>query len=164
VPKSDIETRFQEIAARLDYPMFIVTTAHGEERAGCLVGFAAQCSISPPRMAVFLSNKNYTYRVARDAVALAVHIVPSDRKDLAELFGSQTGDDIDKFAACEWTAGPHGVPLLDGCGDVIVGAVKDRADVGDHAAYIVEVTDVRGEGGAFLSFQQSKDLEPGHDA
>jgi flavin reductase (DIM6/NTAB) family NADH-FMN oxidoreductase RutF len=144
--------------------MFVVTAADGDEKAGCLVGFAAQCSISPPRMAVFLSNKNRTYRVARDASVLAVHVLPEGRKDLAELFGSRTGDDVDKFAACEWTPGPDGVPLLDACGDVVVGTVLERADVGDHAAFVLDVTRVRAEGTAFLSFQDVKDLEPGHEA
>jgi flavin reductase (DIM6/NTAB) family NADH-FMN oxidoreductase RutF len=159
-----VEARFQDVAARLDYPMFVVTTVHDDERAGCLVGFAAQCSISPPRMAVFLSNKNRTYRVARDASVLAVHVLPEARKDLAELFGSRTGDEVDKFAACDWTPGPQGVPLLDACGDIVVGTVLERADVGDHAAFVLDVTDVKAEGSKFLSFQDVKDLEPGHDA
>src|SRR5215208_7631728 len=36
---------FEAIVAQLDYPMFIVTAAAGEERGGCLVGFATQASI-----------------------------------------------------------------------------------------------------------------------
>ena len=31
--------------------MVVVTTAQGDERAGCLVGFHAQSSIEPPRYA-----------------------------------------------------------------------------------------------------------------
>jgi flavin reductase (DIM6/NTAB) family NADH-FMN oxidoreductase RutF len=115
-------------------------------------------------MTVFLSNKNRTYRVARDALVLAVHVLPEGRKDLAELFGSRTGDEVDKFASCEWTPGPSGVPLLDDCHDVVVGTVLERADVGDHAAFVLDVTQVKAEGSSFLSFQHVKDLEPGHDA
>jgi flavin reductase (DIM6/NTAB) family NADH-FMN oxidoreductase RutF len=144
--------------------MFVVTATDGDERAGCLVGFAAQCSISPPRMAVFLSNKNRTYRVAAEASVLAVHVVPEDRKDLAELFGSRTGDEVDKFSACDWSPGPDGVPLLDACGDIVIGTVLERADVGDHAAFVLAVTQVKAEGSSFLGFQHVKDLDPGHDA
>ena len=36
---------FGEIVADLDYPMLMVTVAAGEEMAGCLLGFASQCSI-----------------------------------------------------------------------------------------------------------------------
>jgi flavin reductase (DIM6/NTAB) family NADH-FMN oxidoreductase RutF len=53
--------KFNALAGGLDYPMFIVTVGDGARRAGCLVGFAAQCSIDPPRFMVWLSKKNHTY-------------------------------------------------------------------------------------------------------
>src|SRR3954466_64447 len=99
------------LVADLDYPMFIVTTAAGGERAGCLVGFAGQASIDPSRFLVFLSEKNRTCRVAREATHLAVHFVPADRDDLAELFGGETGDEVDKFARTDWHEGAAGMPL-----------------------------------------------------
>ena len=45
---------FQKLVGQLDYPMFIVTTHFEGERDGCLVGFATQCSIHPPRLIVVL--------------------------------------------------------------------------------------------------------------
>jgi len=56
---------FAALVAQLNYPMFVVTTAAGGKRAGCLVGFTSQVSILPRRFLVGLSNKNYTYRVPR---------------------------------------------------------------------------------------------------
>lgn len=41
------EDSLEALTAALDYPMFVVTVAAGGERAGCLVGFATQCSIDP---------------------------------------------------------------------------------------------------------------------
>ena len=64
---------FDAVVEGLDYPMFVVTTAHDGERAGCMVGFTTQASINPPRMMVCLSVKNHTHRVARHADLLAVH-------------------------------------------------------------------------------------------
>src|SRR3954447_21047402 len=93
----------QELISELDYPMFIVTASAGGERAGCLVGFATQCSIDPLRFLVCLSDKNRTFRVAQRAEMLAVHLVPEEAEWLAELFGSQTGDRVDKFSRCPWT-------------------------------------------------------------
>jgi hypothetical protein len=49
----------------LDHPMVVVTTRAGNERAGCLVGFATQVSIGPPRFLVGLSKRNRTYRAWR---------------------------------------------------------------------------------------------------
>lgn len=149
----------------LDYPMFIVTAAAGGERAGCLVGFATQCSIDPVRFLVCLSDKNRTFRVARSAEVLAVHRVPAEGDELAELFGEQTGDDIDKFERCAWRPGPEGVPVLTDCGDWFAGRILDRTDVGDHWAFVLEPltgADAGGEGS--FTFQQARDMEPGHEA
>src|SRR5690348_6276936 len=116
VPGSGVDTdRFDAFVDGLDYPMFVVTTAHGGERAGCLVGFTTQASIDPPRMLVCLSVANHTYQVARQAELLAVHVLDKNDHDLAELFGGRTGDEVDKFAKCRWTPGPDGVPLLEDC-------------------------------------------------
>ena len=58
---------FQQLVAAVDYPMYVVTAAVPDERerSGCLVGFATQCSMDPPRMIVCLSRTNHTYRVAQ---------------------------------------------------------------------------------------------------
>ena len=55
---------FEQLVALLNYPMFVVTTEVGGTPAGCLVGFASQASIHPPRFLVGLSTKNHTFRVA----------------------------------------------------------------------------------------------------
>ncbi len=66
---------FEKLVSLLDYPMFVVTTRAGDESAGCLVGFASQVSIRPPRFLVGLSKRNHTYRVAQRTDYLAVHLV-----------------------------------------------------------------------------------------
>ena len=44
-----LDDAFEKLVDLLDYPMFVVT-AHAEGvAAGCLVGFASQTSIHPPR-------------------------------------------------------------------------------------------------------------------
>ena len=58
---------FEKLVSLLDYPMFVVTTSADGRSAGCLVGFASQVSIGPPRFLVGLSKRNHTYRVAQHA-------------------------------------------------------------------------------------------------
>src|ERR671932_2910806 len=112
---------FDVLTSAIDYPMFVVTCADGSdgggggdrgERAGCLVGFATQCSIQPPLYLVCISKTNHTEKVASRARFLAVHLLTSDQRDLAELFGSQTGDEVDKFARCRWEPDLADVPVL----------------------------------------------------
>src|SRR6266480_6066085 len=89
---------FIDFVAELNHPMYVVTVSAGGERDGCLVGFATQCSIHPRRFLVCLSKKNRTYRLAQAAAVLAVHLVGDDEKELAELFGGETGDEVDKLS------------------------------------------------------------------
>lgn len=156
---------FDEMVGELDYPMFIATTSADDERAGCLVGFATQCSIYPPRFLVCLSDKNRTYRVARRAEALAVHFVPSSAGHLAELFGSETGDAVDKFARCAWHEGPGGLPILDECDNWFVGAILARHGLGDHVGFVLEP--IAAHSGTPLdefTFHRARRMEPGHEA
>ena len=153
------------LTATLDYPMFVVTAAAGGRRAGCLVGFTTQCSIDPVRFLVCLSRRNHTCRVAADAELLAVHLLGREQRALAELFGTETGDEVDKLARCAWTAGPSGTPLLDDCPNRFLGRVADRFEAGDHLAFLLEVVDAwAAEPGPLLTFQAVSDLEPGHRA
>ena len=165
-PQADPSEPFGRLTATLDYPMYVVTASSGGERAGCLVGFATQSSIKPPlRFVVCISRKNHTFRVAAGADHLAVHAIPADRGDIAELFGSRTGDEVDKFAQCRWEAGPGGTALLTDCPSRFVGRVVGRFDGGDHEGVVLEVTEAwAGDGARPLTFQQVKDLEPGHNA
>jgi flavin reductase (DIM6/NTAB) family NADH-FMN oxidoreductase RutF len=151
-------------AGELDYPMFIVTAAAGGERAGCLVGFATQASIDPARFLVCLSDKNRTYRVAQRTDVLAVHVVPADRDDLAQLFGSHTGDEVDKFAECGWEPGPEGTPIVDGCPNWFTGKVLDRLAAGDHQAVLLEPFLTGAGVPSQLSFHRAKRIDPGHEA
>src|SRR4051812_47702239 len=157
------EESFQRLVAQLDYPMFIATVAAGGERAGCLIGFATQCSIHPPRFLAGLSDKNRTFRVAQGADSMAIHLVPENATELAELFGGETGDELDKFERCEWHAGPGEVPLLDGCPNRFVGRVLERVDFGDHTGFVLEpfVAEEDEESGQ-LGFHRAKRIDPGH--
>jgi flavin reductase (DIM6/NTAB) family NADH-FMN oxidoreductase RutF len=152
----------------LDYPMFVVTAAGGPgaaDRSGCLIGFATQCSIDPPRLLVCLSKANHTYRVARSAPLLAVHRLDAGQRDLASLFGETTGDTVDKFTRCAWRPGPGGVPLLTDSAGWLVGDVVDRIDLGDHVGFVLAAAEVRpADGGRPLAFSDVRDLQAGHPA
>ena len=152
----------------IEYPMYIVTAAAGDDRAGCLVGFVTQCSIEPARMLVCLSKANFTYRVAQRADVLAVHFLDQEDRELAALFGEETGDEVDKFARCGWQPGPAGVPLLDGTVGWVTGRIGLRTDCGDHVAHVLDPIDAEQRRPLLpatqLGFQSVKEMSPGHPA
>jgi flavin reductase (DIM6/NTAB) family NADH-FMN oxidoreductase RutF len=163
---SQLGDRFDAVVGSLDPSMVVVTTAVNDVRSGCLVGFHSQCSISPKRYAVWISKANHTYTVAVHAEYLALHVLAEADGDLAALFGSATGDEVDKFALCEWTEGPGGVPLLDGCPNWMVLRRTGYFDEGsDHVCVAGEPVDVGG--GATLQplrLSAVSGLTPGHEA
>lgn len=161
----DAGETFDELVNDIDYPMLIVTGAAGEEHAGCLVGFATQTSLDPPRFLVCLSRANRTTEVAASAETLVVHFVPPDADDLVALFGSRSGHDTDKLGRCAWRAGPGGAPVLEDCPDWFAGRVLERLDLGDHVGHLLEPTEAqRGSGEGQFSFQRARRFPPGREA
>jgi flavin reductase (DIM6/NTAB) family NADH-FMN oxidoreductase RutF len=144
--------------------MFIVTAlSRDAERAGCLIGFATQCSIRPPRFLACISKQNRTFDVAARADTLVVHFLGRAQLPLARLFGEETGDEVDKFELCAWSPSPAGIPVLDGVPGWFAGRVLDRHDLGDHVGLWLEPFEAEDRGGPLdLGFQAVKGLHPGH--
>ncbi|NGP05554.1 flavin reductase [Rhodococcus sp. 14C212] len=155
---------FRSIVGRLDQPVFVVTTRVLEERTGCLVGFATQVSIDPPRFLVGLSISNRTFRVAAAAEHLVVHVLGRDQLPLARLFGGETGDEVDKFSRCAWHDGPHGLPVLDGVPAWFSGRVVGRAALGDHVGFLLDPDggECHGELNDVIRHGDVRDLDAGH--
>ncbi|MGW0080136.1 flavin reductase family protein [Streptomyces sp. NPDC003393] len=162
-------TGMDAFLGRLDPEMYVVTAAADGERAGCLVGFASQCSIDPVRFVVWLSKVNRTLRVAERADRLAVHLLTRDQYALAELFGGSTGDDgLDKFAHVPCTRRQGGAVVLDGAPAWFVGRIVRRADGGDHVGFVLEPVESgapgehEGRHGPLLRLTDAAAVPPGH--
>ncbi len=161
---TSVQTTFARLTAELDAPMLIVTAEAGGERSGCLVGFWTQASIRPPRFLVCLSRLNRTYSVAVRARTLIVHFVPEGADALAELFGGESGDEVDKFDAVEWRHGPGGAPLLAGVDTWFAGTVAERVPLGDHDGFLLAPVDgaVHRAEEPRLRFHRARRISPGH--
>ena len=160
-PEEDVSN----LVGDLDYPRMIVTAAAGGQKAGCLVGFATQCSIQPPLFAVWLSRKNHTFRVAQQADVLTVHFPSSDEAALATLFGGETGDEVDKFAQCRWREGSDHAPVLEDCVRWFTGRVVERIPTEDHVGFLLQPLEAgSGPWAGQLGFQSARHISPGHEA
>jgi flavin reductase (DIM6/NTAB) family NADH-FMN oxidoreductase RutF len=154
---------FHHLLADLDPPVLVVTCGDGATRSGCLVGFATQCSIRPPRFLVCISRKNHTYDAAMAAAVVAVHLLDDEDADVAQIFGELTGDDVDKLALVPWIDGPAGVPVLATSAGWFAGTVVDRVELGDHTGLVLEpIAGEKRRPVHQLGYQAVKDLDPGH--
>lgn len=155
---------FDAVVGSLDTAMVVVTTAVGDERGGCLVGFHAQSSIDPPRYCVWLSKANHTYRLGLRASHVGIHFLSEEQLALAERFGTLTGDDVDKFAGLPTETGPHGVPLLvDVPHRLVARRVALLDEGGDHVCLTTEPVTAERTGDLHpLRLSACTGLSPGH--
>jgi len=156
---------FDRFTDGVGFPMYVVTAASPHERSGCLLAFATRVALDPPRYLVAISQENRTCVVARESTHLGIHLPGKDQHDLAELFGGETGDDVDKFDHWPWEPGPGGVPLLGGCPRVMVGKVLGRFPFGDHLGHLLAPVEVHVRDGVpGLVLTDVEDIDPGHPA
>ncbi|MGX1805940.1 flavin reductase family protein [Nocardia sp. NPDC055321] len=158
---------FDSLIARADDSMWIVTTVADGERAGCLMGFGTQVSIEPRRFLACLSKRNHTYRVAARADHIAVHLLPAEGLALAQLFGAETGTEMDKFEHSDWRAGPHTLPILTAVSGWFTAEIVGTTDLGDHVGFLLAPTAAEvptTESELPLRFAAVADLRPGHRA
>ncbi|MDN5894731.1 MAG: flavin reductase family protein [Nocardioides sp.] len=155
---------FGTLMASVDQPLVVLTTAAEGERAGCLIGFHGQSSITPEQYAVWLSKANHTYRVALRAAHFALHFLTMEDLRVAERFGSLSGDDADKFAGLDIDHDEYDVPLLRACPNrMLLDRIAMLDDGGDHVCLTTRVRSAD-TGGAFVPLRLSSadHLEPGH--
>ena len=155
---------FGTLMASADPPLIVLTTAAEGERAGCLVGFHAQSSITPQHYCVWLSKANHTYRVGLRAAHFAVHFLTAQDLALAERFGTLTGEDTDKFAGVDFRLDEHGVPLLEACRSrMSLERIAILDDGGDHVCLTTRVSSAHtGAGFVPLRLSGASHLDPGH--
>ena len=146
--------------------MYVVTCSYDDEQSGCLVGFATQCSMQPPRFLICLSIENHTYKLANSASALAVHLLTDNDRGIASLFGEQTGDNVDKFATVSWHVGALGAPILADCDVFFEGRILAKVPFGDHVGFVLAPVDESAVpvtiDGAPLTLHDVESFHPGH--
>jgi flavin reductase (DIM6/NTAB) family NADH-FMN oxidoreductase RutF len=159
----DQEQLSDALTGAIDYPVYVVTAGDDDNRSGCLAGFVTQSSMHPVQFLVCISKINHTYGTAQASTGLAVHLLGADQRDVASLFGEQSGDTMDKFERVAWSQGVTGAPILADCAAWVEGRIVGRMSGGDHEAFLITVAG-GGAGthpGRFM-WGDALDFEAGH--
>ncbi len=157
---------FGTLMASTDPPLIVLTTAAEDEQVGCLVGFHAQSSIDPQHYCVWLSKANHSYRVGLRAKHFAVHFLTTEDLEVAERFGTVSGEDADKFAGIDVDLDENGVPLLSACPNrMTLERIAVLDDGSDHVCLTTRVTSAHTTGSFEpLHVSSATHLDPGHDS
>ena len=161
-----MDAPFDTLMASLDPPLVVVTTAAEGTLAGCVVGFHSQSSIDAEGYSFWLSKANHTYRTSLRSGHFAVHFLAEDDLALAERFGTQSGEDVDKFEGLGIDLDEHGVPMVRDCPRrLLLDRVAVLDEGGDHVCITTRVRAAE-TAGPFtpLRLSQADHLDPGHEA
>jgi flavin reductase (DIM6/NTAB) family NADH-FMN oxidoreductase RutF len=125
----------------LDPPLWLLTAAHGAERAGLIATFVANASLVPelPRVVVGLARHHHTWGVVERARCFALHLLDESHLDWVPRFGIRSGHEGDKFAGLDLTAGTTGSPILPGALACLECRVESALDTGDRTFYLAEI-------------------------
>ncbi|MGN6145450.1 MAG: flavin reductase [Mesorhizobium sp.] len=93
-------------------------------------------SLEPPLILWSLRRQSSKIASFLQADHFAVNVLAAGQTELAGHFARSGGD---KFAACEWSRGLHGVPLLAGVAAHFECAKVAEHDGGDHVVFIGKV-------------------------
>lgn len=138
---------FTSLMSSVNSAVVVVTTVANDVRAGCLVGYHSQSSISPKQYCFWLSKANHTYRAGLLATHFAVHFLTVDDLTLAQHFATRSGDDTDKFADLDTEPNEYGVPLLSDClHRMVLERLSIVDDGGDHVCVTARVVDAESSG------------------
>ncbi|MEU9704291.1 flavin reductase family protein [Streptomyces sp. NPDC047981] len=132
-----------------------VVTAHGDRPVGFTATSLTSVAAEPPLLSFGVGTSSSSWPVLSEAEFVGVHVLGEHQQRLAETFARSGAD---RFAApTRWSAGPEGVPILDGVLAWLVCRVVARVPAGDHRIVIAEVVagDPAGEGRPLLYHQGS---------
>ncbi|MFJ2114900.1 MULTISPECIES: flavin reductase family protein [unclassified Streptomyces] len=132
-----------------------VITARGERPVGFTATSLNSVAAEPPLVSFGVGVSSSSWPVLAEAEHVGVHILGEDQRELAATFARSGAD---RFARpTVWSAGPEGVPVLDGVLAWLVCRVVARIPVADHRLIIAEaVTGDPGGAGAPLLYHQGR--------
>ncbi len=128
---------------RIGYGLYVVTTNDGVRDNGLIVNTVSQVTDTPCRVTVTVNKSNYSHDTIRKTGKMNVNCLSVEAPfKVFEVFGFQSGREVDKFADCTPTRSENGLVVLpryiNACFSL---TVEDYVDLGTHGMFICAVTE-----------------------
>ncbi len=138
--KNDLTALFH-----LEYGLYVVTTNDGKKDNGLIVNTVTQVTNTPNRVAVTVNKENYSHHVIRQTGKMNVNCLTVDAPfSVFEVFGFQSGRNVDKFAECTPLRSDNGLVFLPRYINAFLSLqVEQYVDLGTHGMFICSVTEAR---------------------
>lgn len=134
----------------------LITSSHGEQRAGLTATAVCSVTAQPPRLVVFVNKNVAAAPLILDSGALCVNVLANDQEEIAKVFAGMVpgvhGDA--RFDHGRWLGLISGAPVLDGALASFDCRVIKVFDESTHHAFLCEVLDTRerSDGAALVYF------------
>ncbi|MED4016482.1 MULTISPECIES: flavin reductase family protein [Sutcliffiella] len=119
----------------------IVTAEWNGERNVMAAGWHTYISYEPPIYGVAVAKERYTHHLIENSKQFAINFVPADKAEIIQFVGSNSGENVDKFAQLSFTKGETiETPILKDAYIAYECKVIDQNTYGDHDFFVGEIT------------------------
>ncbi|MBO0886516.1 MAG: flavin reductase [Acidimicrobiales bacterium] len=126
----------------INYGLFVLTAADGDELAGAGVNWLSQASFAPPLVMTAVKSDNHTHDLIDRTQTFAVNVIGKDQLDVAMAFFRPTTVEGDTINGYRFERGPTTrAPLLVDLPYWFEARVTDTIRRGDHTVFVGEVTE-----------------------
>ena len=138
--KNDLTALF-----KIGYGLYVVTSNDGKKDNGLIVNTVTQVTNTPNRLAVTINKDNYSHHVIKQTGKMNVNCLTVDAPfKVFEVFGFQSGRNVDKFADCDPLRTENGLIFLPRyINSVLSLTVEQYVDLDTHGMFICSVTEAR---------------------
>jgi flavin reductase (DIM6/NTAB) family NADH-FMN oxidoreductase RutF len=130
-------------------PVWLVGTYDAEGRPNIMtIAWGGICCSQPPAVTVSLRRATYSYAAIEARRAFTVNIPSTAQVAQADYVGTVSGRDVDKFAACGWTAVASELvdaPCVAEVPLVIECRLLHTLEIGLHTQFVGEIVDVKAD-------------------
>ena len=138
--KNDLSALFN-----IGYGLYVVTSNDGKKDNGLIVNTVTQVTNTPNRIAVTINKQNYSHHVIKQTGKMNINCLSVDAPfKVFEVFGFQSGRNVDKFADCEPLRSDNGLVFLPRHINSFMSLKVDQyIDLDTHGMFICAVTEAR---------------------
>ena len=138
--KNDLTALFN-----IGYGLYVVTSNDGKKDNGLIVNTVTQVTNTPNRLAVTINKENYSHHVIRQTGMMNINCLTEDAPfQVFEVFGFQSGRNVDKFADCEPLRSDNGLVFLPRhINSFLSLKVEQYVDLDTHGMFICSITEAR---------------------
>ncbi len=138
--KNDLTALFN-----IGYGLYVVTSNDGKKDNGLIVNTVTQVTNTPNRLAVTINKANYSHHVIKQTGKMNINCLTVDAPfRVFEVFGFQSGRNVDKFADCEPLRSDNGLVFLPRYINSFLSLkVEQYIDLDTHGMFICSVTEAR---------------------